>query len=273
MKRTTWMKPNERRQMNEPQSTTFVAIYIYKYTPECSMKNRELFITAKNERTRETETFEYNWKMRQILSRSWRGAMRTAHTVNFLCDFFLWVCVCVFEWASVCFITTRLIYYIPPTNSFMCSAHLLYSSAISFWSAHLVVSCLPAKSKWCGFVIVHVNRTTRFYWAPFWTHTHTDIFTIPAVFADFVKLNKCCAILRVKIEIVFSLSHLVCVLVNMIMSYGWVFALELWLCKKYMCSMWQTKIIPNVPNVTISIEKWQLFHHSTHTIHCLEYTE
>lgn len=118
MKRTTWMKPNERRQMNEPQSTTFVAIYIYKYTPECSMKNRELFITAKNERTRETETFEYNWKMRQILSRSWRGAMRTAHTVNFLCDFFF-MSLCVCFWVSECVLYNNKTNLLYSTNEFI----------------------------------------------------------------------------------------------------------------------------------------------------------
>lgn len=128
------------------------------------------------------------------------------HTVNFV-----WIFrVCARIWVSECVLYNNKTNLLYSTNEFI----YVFGTPFVFFGKFILkrtfslVSCFPAKSKWCGFVIVHVSQTTRFYWAPFWTRTHSH--TIPAVFADFVKLNKCCAILRVKIEIVSTLWLGVC---------------------------------------------------------------
>lgn len=163
--------PNEWR-----QSTTFVAKSKYISTPECSMKNRELFITKNVSRE----------KKRNI----WIQLKNEQNTFTVL-TWSLCVCACGASAranSALCN-KTNLLY------SFMCLAHLLYSSVQFIFEAHW------REVSDADLSLFHVNpkQQQHVLFGRFFGHT--------AQFCRLWKLNKCVVILRVKIEIVFSLSR------------------------------------------------------------------
>lgn len=116
--------------------------------------------------------------MSKILSRSWGG-----------------VCVCVCACGASARANSALCNKTNLLYSFMCLAHLLYSSVQFIFEAHW------REVSDADLSLFHVNpkQQQHVLFGRFFGHT--------AQFCRLWKLNKCVVILRVKIEIVFSLSR------------------------------------------------------------------